>query len=115
MVITFNSKIEDGVLHFVLEGNLIGEDIGSSIIEKANEAVAQGVFYCIVDINKVKYINSSGIGVLITLLTKFRNKEGEVIIVNPSEHVKKLLIITKLSAIFKMTDSLEEAIQEIKS
>ena len=88
--------------------------LGHSIIEKANEAVAMDVFYCIIDINKVKYINSSGIGVLITLLTKFRNKEGEFIIVNPSEHVKKLLIITKLSAIFKMSDTLEDAVQEIK-
>ncbi len=115
MAMTFTSKISDGVLHFSFDGNLIGEDVGSSIIEKANQAVAEDVFHCIIDINKVKYINSSGIGVLITLLTKFRNKEGEVIIVNPSEHVKKLLIITKLSAIFKMSDSLEEAIQEIKS
>ena len=112
---TFNSNVEDGILQIALSGNLIGEDVGALIIEKANEAVNQGVYHAIIDIKEVKYINSSGIGVLITLLTKFRNKEGEVIIVNPSEHVKKLLIITKLSAIFKMSDSLDVAIQEIKS
>ena len=52
---------------------------------------------------------------LITLLTKFRNNEGEVVIMKPSEHVNKLLIITKLTAIFKIADSLEEAIKELKS
>lgn len=112
---TFNSKIEEGVLQIALSGNLIGEDVGALIIERANEAVSEDVNYCIVDINDVKYINSSGIGVLITLLTKFRNKEGELIIVNPSEHVKKLLIITKLSAIFNISENMEEAIKEIKS
>jgi len=112
---TFNSKIEDGVLQIALSGNLIGEEVGALIIERANEAINKDVYYCIVDINEVKYINSSGIGVLITLLTKFRNKEGEVIIVNPSEHVKKLLIITKLSAIFNISENMEEAIKEIKS
>ena len=112
---TFNSKIEDTILHLALSGNLIGEDDGASIIEACNEAVNKEVYHCVIDISNVKYINSSGIGVLITLLTKFRNKEGEVIIVNPSEHVKKLLIITKLSAIFKISDSIKKAVQEIKS
>ncbi len=50
-------------------------------------------------------MNSSGIGVLITILTKFRNKGGEVVLVSPSEQIKKLLIITKLNAIFLIVNS----------
>lgn len=98
-----------------LEGNLIGEEVGSGLLDAANDAINNKTLLCAIDISDVKYINSSGIGVLITLLTKFRNNEGEVVIVNPSEHVKKLLIITKLTAIFKIADSIEEAIQQLKS
>ncbi len=111
----FTSKDQDGVFILSLNGNLIGEEAGSGIIEAANEAVNRGTILCLIDIEHVKYINSSGIGVLITLLTKFRNNEGEVVIVKPSEHVNKLLIITKLTAIFKIADSVEEAIKELKS
>lgn len=111
----FTSKEEGGVLMLSLDGNLIGEESGSGILEAANEAVNREIVLCLVDIENVKYINSSGIGVLITLLTKFRNQGGEVAIVKPSEHVKKLLIITKLTAIFKISDSVEEAIQDLKS
>ena len=93
-----------------LSGDLIGEDNGASILELATDNIKSNVRYCIVDISNVRYINSSGIGVLITILTKFRNKGGEVYLVKPSENVKKLLIITKLNAIFNVAETEEEAI-----
>lgn len=111
----FTSKDQDDIFILSLNGNLIGEEAGSGILETANDVINRGMVLCLIDIEHVKYINSSGIGVLITLLTKFRNKEGEVVIVKPSEHVNKLLIITKLTAIFKIADSTEEAIKELKS
>jgi anti-sigma B factor antagonist len=52
--------------------------------------IQQQVLTCIIDISKLRYINSSGIGVLITILTKFRNKGGEVYLMKPSENVQKL-------------------------
>lgn len=93
-----------------IEGDLIGEDNGTQLIEAVNEAVSHKVVTCIVDISELRYINSSGIGVLITILTKFRNKGGEVYLMNPSESVKKLLAITKLNAIFQVVASEDEAI-----
>lgn len=110
----FKSEIHHDYQLLTLEGNLIGEDLGSGILEVANEAINKEVIKCVIDIEKVKYINSTGIGVLITLLTKFRNQGGEVVIINPSEHVQKLLIITKLTAIFKIADSIEEAIDNLQ-
>lgn len=95
------------------EGDLIGEENGPEIIEAVNDSLSNNIIKCAVDISEVRYINSSGIGVLITILTKFRNKGGEVVIVNPSEHVKKLLAITKLNAIFTIVDRIAEAKEEL--
>ncbi len=110
----FESEINHDYITLTLEGNLLGEDSGSGILEVANDAINKEIVKCVVDIEQVKYINSTGIGVLITLLTKFRNKGGEVVIIKPSEHVQKLLIITKLTAIFKVADSIEEAIDSLQ-
>lgn len=93
-----------------IAGDLIGEDNGTQLIEAVNDALSHKVVVCIVDISELRYINSSGIGVLITILTKFRNKGGEVYLLNPSESVKKLLAITKLNAIFQIVKTEEEAI-----
>jgi anti-sigma B factor antagonist len=78
--------------------------------QKATDAIQDNVLKCVIDISKLRYINSSGIGVLITILTKFRNKNGEVFLLNPSESVQKLLVITKLNAIFQIAKTEEEAL-----
>lgn len=106
---TFAQEIRSNTLILRIAGDLIGEDSGTQLVEVVNEAVSHKVLTCIIDISGLRYINSTGIGVLITILTKFRNKGGEVYLMNPSESVKKLLAITKLNAIFQMIKSEEEA------
>ena len=111
----YSSEVENNVLTLTLSGDLIGEESGMELIELASQQIEQGVLSCVIDISELRYINSSGIGVLITILTKFRNKGGEVCLVKPSENVKKLLIITKLNAIFNIADSEEEALSVLSN
>ena len=106
----FSSEIKKEILIIRLEGDLIGENDGAAILAKATDAIQDNVLKCVIDISKLRYINSSGIGVLITILTKFRNKNGEVFLMNPSESVQKLLVITKLNAIFQIAKTEEEAL-----
>jgi anti-sigma B factor antagonist len=106
----FDYTIDAGVQVLTLSGDLIGEDADRKIWEPADQALAGGVRACVLDIAQLRYINSSGLGLLITLLTKFRNKGGEVYLMNPSESVQKLLMITKLNAIFRTVKSKEEAL-----
>lgn len=104
----FTHAIANGKLVLNLSGDLIGEDNGAAILEVVVNAIQQGTLNCIVDISDLRFINSSGIGVLITILTKFRNKGGEVYLMKPSESVQKLLVITKLNAIFQIIQSESE-------
>jgi len=110
----FAQEIKSNSLVLRISGDLIGEDAGTQLVEAVNEAVSHKVMTCVIDISGLRYINSSGIGVLITILTKFRNKGGEVYLMKPSESVKKLLVITKLNAIFQVVQSEEEALQQVK-
>jgi anti-sigma B factor antagonist len=108
---TFEKEIKDGILIIRLSGDLIGEDSGVNVLEIANNAIQEKLTTCIIDISKLRYINSSGIGVLITILTKFRNKGGEVYLMKPSENVQKLLVITKLNAIFQIVQNESEVLK----
>ena len=109
----YTHSVEERIAHFFFEGDLIGENNGPELVELVGELIAKGVTQCSIDISKVRFINSSGIGVMITLLTKFRNKGGDLVLVNPSEQVRKLLIITKLNAIFSIVKNKEEAVQSL--
>lgn len=110
----YKKIIEDNILVLELEGDLIGENNGPDLMEIVGIAIASGINQCALNIEGIRYINSSGIGVLITIMTSFKNKEGSVILVNPSEKVKKLLAITKLDTIFAIANDKEEAILELK-
>jgi anti-sigma B factor antagonist len=101
----FSHEIKNNKLILRLSGDLIGEESGSSVLQVVADAIQQKLSVCVVDISSLRYINSSGIGVLITILTKFRNKGGEVYLMKPSETVQKLLVITKLNAIFQIVQS----------
>lgn|SRR5690606_36071194 len=107
----FTHEIKNQKLVIRLSGDLIGEDNGAAVIEVVTQAIQKEVLSCIVDISELRYINSSGIGVLITILTKFRNKGGEVYLMKPSENVQKLLVITKLNAIFQIIGTEEEILK----
>jgi len=83
-------------------------------MELVNDKINSNILHAAIDLSNVRYMNSSGIGVLITLLTKFRNKSGEVVLINPSEQIKKLLIITKLNSIFNIVDNESQAIERLQ-
>lgn len=108
---TFHHEVTRNALVLKLTGDLIGENEGAAIIGVVSDALQEKVTVCLVDISGLRYINSSGIGVLITILTKFRNKNGEVYLMKPSESVQKLLVITKLNNIFHIVQSADEVIR----
>jgi anti-sigma B factor antagonist len=98
------SNLHDNILYVRLQGDLIGSPDSQQLLDLVNSKLNDSVILCAVDLSKVRFINSSGIGVLVSLLTKFRNRGGELVLINPSEHMRKLLIITKLNAIFTVAE-----------
>ncbi|SHO65192.1 anti-sigma B factor antagonist [Algoriphagus zhangzhouensis] len=108
MKLTYHTEKDDKAQYLYIKGDLIGDEVGPKLVEVVSDAVEEGVKTFVVDLSEVRYISSSGIGLLITMLTKMRNIGGEVYLTSPSDHVKKLLIITKLNNIFTVFDSVED-------
>ncbi|MGF1637504.1 MAG: STAS domain-containing protein [Cyclobacteriaceae bacterium] len=111
----YTHDIKEDILFLKFEGDLIGENHGSELVSVVNDHLNKNIVHCAIDISAVRYINSSGIGVLITMLTKFRNKGGEVVLIKPSKTVEKLLLITKLNSIFGIYNDESTAIKELKT
>ena len=110
----YSHRVKEGVLFLVFSGDLIGENHGPEVVSLVTEHIQNDILYCAIDISGLRYINSSGIGILITILTKFRNRGGEVVLINPSPTVLKLLYITKLNAIFSVAQDEASAVAELK-
>ena len=108
MKLNYSQRKEGQVHYLFMEGDLIGDEVGPIIAELVSDSVEEGIKTMVIDLEKVRYISSSGLGLLITLLTKMKNAGGELFLTAPSEHVKKLLLITKLNGIFTVLESVKE-------
>jgi len=108
MKLTYKLSKDEKAHYLHIEGDLIGDEVGPKLVEVVSDAIEEGAKTFVIDLSGVRYISSSGIGLLITMLTKMRNIGGEMYLTSPSEHVKKLLIITKLNNIFSVFDSLKD-------
>jgi anti-sigma B factor antagonist len=106
----FTHEIKDNILFVTAEGDLLGLQNDIRLLEFISNELDEQVKYCIIDIANINYMNSSGLSMLIRILTKFRNKDGDIALLNPSDSVNKLLVITKLNAIFTISRNREMAI-----
>jgi anti-sigma B factor antagonist len=109
----FSSETQNQILIINLSGDLITDNLENDLIKLIEVSLEDNIILCAIDISSLRFINSGGIGLLITILTKFRNRGGEVFLINPSEQVKKLLIVTKLYAIFNIVNNKNDAIEQL--
>lgn len=105
----FEYKEQNGMGVYSLSGNLIGENDGMRLADSFNEKMEDGTLNFVLNLQELKHVNSSGLGVFITLLTKTRKKGGELFLVSPSDFIKNLMMITKLNSVFQIFDNLEDA------
>lgn len=110
---TIKSEKKGNVSFISVTGDLLGEGNGLDLLEAVNDNIIAGVHKAIIDLSAVRYMNSNGIGVLITALTKLRNKGGELVLLNPTEQVKKLMVITKLNSVFTIAESETQALEHL--
>jgi anti-sigma B factor antagonist len=111
MVLDFNIKEENNIQILTISGELIDKNQAIHLLNAVDELVEAGNNKLIIDIKDLKYMNSSGLNVLIQLLTKTRNNGGESVIFNVNKKITELLIITKLNTLFKIAESKKEAIK----
>ena len=65
----------------------------------------------VVDLGSVKFMNSSGLGMLISGFTTIKNGGGSLKLANATEKINSLLVITKLITIFENFNSVDEAVK----
>lgn len=93
------------------KGNVMGGPDAVSLNEKLHELIEEDKTNVVADLAKVKFMNSSGLGMLIGGLTTMRKAGGDLRIANPTDKIESLLVITKLITVFKHFKSLDEAIK----
>ncbi len=78
--------------------------------EKVADLLENGKKNIILNLGKVSYMDSSGIGELVACLKRSREKGGNVKLLNPSGKVYDLLLLIKLGEVFEIFENEKEAL-----
>jgi len=105
----------DDVVIIDLSGRItIGEGT-LTVREALQELIEAGNQKFLVNLADVDYIDSSGLGELVTLFTTVRHDaEGQVKLLNLTRRVRDLLQITKLLTVFESFDNETEALKSMR-
>jgi len=94
-----------------VEGQLI---VGNrqELKQKVLEELEDGARKFVVDFENTGYIDSSGLGVLVSLSKKIREQGGQLRLASLNEDLRTLFELTKLDTLFTIAESREEALQD---
>ena len=108
MELSIRSEHRPGQCEFTLRGEV---DVYSSpkLKEQLVESIDEGCANLIVDLDGVAFIDSSGLGVLVSVLRRARERDGAVRIVCTRENVLKIFRITGLDKVFPIFSDAAEA------
>ena len=81
------------------------------IKDTINKLIEQKIYNVITNLENVSYIDSSGIGALISSLSNLKKYQGGLKIINVFASVRKVFELTKLTSFFEIFDSEDEAIK----
>jgi len=88
-----------GVVTVALVGNLYVESV-AKLREGCLKYIEQGKIHFVFDMHKLEYIDSSGLGVLITVQKRVRSRGGNVAIRGLKGIVRELFELTRLDKVF---------------
>jgi anti-sigma B factor antagonist len=115
MSLNVKTRKVDGVVIIDLSGRLtIGEPV-LLLRETLRVQVNDGARQFILNLADVSYIDSSGLGELVSAYTTVRNRQGDVKLLNLTSKAKDLLQMTKLLTVFDVFDDEAAAINKLKA
>jgi len=105
----------DDVLVIEIDGEIMGGTDSTSFRDIIYNAIETDQVFIVVDLAKATWMNSSGLGVLISGLTTVRSSGGDLRLANITERVRRPLEITKLESVFLIYGSVADAIDSYKT
>ncbi len=113
MTFSYSTSQQKGITIFKLEGEIIDKNQTTAMMEEISKFIASGKKNVVLELSGVRYVNSSGLNVLVNILTKARTAGGDVSVCNISPKVNQLLVVTKLDTIFNILPSVEAAVEKL--
>jgi anti-sigma B factor antagonist len=103
-------RVVEGVSVLDMGGKIVLGEGDLQIKERIRDLLADGQRRILLNLGDVSYIDSAGLGALISSYTTVKRENGQLKLVNLTKRIQDLLAITKLITVFDTYDSEKEAL-----
>ncbi|HET6349549.1 MAG TPA: STAS domain-containing protein [Candidatus Krumholzibacteria bacterium] len=100
-----------GTVVLDLNGKLTGGPDADTFRKLFDGLIAEGKKQIVVNLEKVSWINSTGLGILIHNYSTVRSAGGDLVVIGASDRIESILYVTKLNLLFKSFENEEDAVR----
>jgi anti-sigma B factor antagonist len=109
----FDDLVQNNIVVLDVSGKIMGGEETTMFHGKIHEYITQNKKNFVIDLGKVDWMNSIGLGMLISAFTTVKNSGGRLVLANITK-IESVLTITRLITVFEHFDSREDAIKSFK-
>ena len=114
MALTIASREVDGVVVLDISGRITLGEGSVQLRDAVRGLISKGQKKILLNMGDVNYVDSSGLGELVSAYTSAKNQHGEVKLLSLTKKVHDLLQLTKLYTVFDIKDDEASAITSFK-
>jgi anti-sigma B factor antagonist len=101
---------EGDVMVVQLSGKIMGGPDHDKFHGEIKSMIAEGYVDILLNLAKVNWINSTGLGILVTAFHTVKKNDGRLKICEVSERIDNILNVTQLKLVFETFESCDEAL-----
>ena len=113
MQLRLSTRTMDGILIVDCAGRIVFGEESAALRDTVRKLIGENN-RVVLNLSGVSYIDSGGLGTLVSLYTSARTAGGAIKLANLTQRVGDLLQVTKLVTIFEVFDSEEAAVESFK-
>ena len=114
MALSLSTRQLDGVTILDLSGRITLGEGSVQLRDAIRDLISKGEKHILLNLGDVSYIDSSGLGELVSAFTTAKNQNADVKLLNLTKKVKDVLQVTKLYTVFDIYDDEAHAISSFK-
>ena len=113
MALKLSNREVDGVSVVALDGRIVFGEETNTLREKVKSLLAEGKKKLVLNLAKVTYVDSSGLGMLVGVRNSVKAANASLRLCNVESRYTELLRMTQLWPLFDFSDTEAEAVRSL--
>jgi anti-sigma B factor antagonist len=109
--VRIKERKRDGIAILELSGKLMGGPDSEAFAETLKTLIHEGVHNFVVNMERVRWVNSTGLGILISGYQTVQKSGGELKLLKVSDRIENIFIVSKLYTVFESYNDEDEAVR----